>query len=273
MSSQSVIAYYLLNRRRRVQAGNPPTRLRLAMFGFAGSTITSLLSLAEAMPPWIEVWGVEYPGRGMRWQTPLLTEIDLLVDDLMPGLRELGQGPLALLGYSMGAHVAGHLARALESPPLGVVAVSARPPQAGVTDWPAREQSDEALVAGLQALGGIPDEILANTIVMDSFLKVVRADLALCRDMSRFPVDTVGCPLLAMRGDQDHLLQDVAFDDWLALGSGPPAAQSHCLRFGGGHFFHKGQEDAVAGDIAQWLARLVADPGVSLRTAPVAAFN
>jgi medium-chain acyl-[acyl-carrier-protein] hydrolase len=209
----------------------------------------------------------------MRWQTPLLAEIDVLVEDLMPGLRELGQGPLALLGYSMGAHVASHLAKALDSPPLGVVAVSARPPQSGVTDWPAREQSDEALVARLQVLGGIPDEILANTVVMDSFLKVVRADLALCRDMSRFPVDTVGCPLLAMRGDQDHLLLDVAFDDWLALGSGPSAEHSRCLRFGGGHFFHKGKEDAVAGEISRWLARLAAEPSVPFQSAPVAAFS
>lgn len=273
MSSQSVIAYYLLNRRRRAQAGNPPPRLRLAMFGFAGSTITSLLSLAEAIPPWIEVWGVEYPGRGMRWQTPLVAEIDLLVDDLMPGLRELGQGPLALLGYSMGAHVASHLARALDTPPLGVVAVSARPPQSGVTDWPAHEQSDDDLVARLQALGGIPDEILANTVVMDSFLKVVRADLALCRDMNRFPVDTVGCPLLAMQGEQDHLLNGVAFEDWLGLGAGPSAPQSRCLRFPGGHFFHKGQEDAVAGDIARWLAQRVAESGARPRIEPVAAFN
>lgn len=273
MSNPSVIAYYLLNRRRRAQAGNPPTRLRLAMFGFAGSTITSLLSLAEAMPPWIEVWGVEYPGRGMRWQTPVLHEIDLLVDDLMPGLRELGRGPLALLGYSMGAHVATHLAKALPSPPLGVVAVSARPPQAGATDWPATQQSDEQLVARLQALGGLPDEILANTVVMDSFLNVVRADLAVCRDMNRFPVDALGCPLLALQGDQDHLLRDVVFADWLALGTGPLAAQSQCLRFEGGHFFHKGQEDAVAGAVAQWLTRLAAESPFSIQPEPLAAIS
>lgn len=262
MSSQSVIAYYLLNRRRRARAGNPPTRLRLAMFGFAGSTITSLLSLAEAMPPWIEVWGVEYPGRGMRWQTPLVAEIGLLADDLMPGLRELGRGPLALLGYSMGAHVATHMANVLESTPLGLVVVSARPPQAGATDWPAHGQSEEALVARLRALGGLPDEILANSVVMDGFLEVVRADLALCHDVDRCAPAAVGCPVLAMQGRDDHLLRDVAFGDWTALCDGPLAVHSQCLQFDGGHFFHRGREDAVADAIAHWLARVATARGV-----------
>jgi surfactin synthase thioesterase subunit len=245
-------AYFRLGRQRGESLDIPSERLRLVLFGFAGGTITALLSLAKAFPSWIEVWGAEYPGRGLRWQTPLLESIDPLLDDLLPGLAQLSDRPVAMLGFSMGAHVAYRLAQRAATVPLGVIAISGRPPRRQVTDWPADRLSDADLIARLQALGGMPAEILDSRVLMESFMPVVRADLELCTDMNRFSPRRLPCPLLALEGTQDRLLIDAEVPRWLEVAGGPTGQSMH-RAYPGGHFFHKGMESDVAQDIAHWL--------------------
>lgn len=248
--------YVRLGRHRNSSPKVTSPRLRLVCFGFAGGTITSLLSLAEAFPSWIEVWGAEYSGRGMRWRSPLIERIDPLLDDLSPGLARLSDLPIAMLGYSMGAHMAYRLALKASCAPVGVVVISARPPHRKVTDWPPHRLSDRELVARLRALGGMPAEILDNCALMESFMPVVRADLALCLDMNRFLPVRLPCPLFALQGADDRLLLDAEVPRWLDVAGGTEGKSKYmaCL---GGHFLHKGRETAVALAIADWLGTLI----------------
>jgi len=272
--STSSSPYVALDRHRNRSSKAKDARMRVICFGFAGGTITSLLSLAEAFPGWIDVWGAEYPGRGMRWQRPLLDAIAPLLDDLLPGLARLSDLPVALLGYSMGAHVAYRLALKAHAEgiatPLGLVAVSARPPHRQATDWPdSASQSDEALLARLRSLGGIPGEILNNRVLMQTFMPVVRADLGLCTDMNGFAPTLLPCPVLALHGGQDRLLADAQVPRWLEVAGGRPA-QSRARAYAGGHFFHKGVELQLAEDIAGWLAAQGVDDGAAPAAAVLA---
>lgn len=248
-------AYVRLDRQPGVWPDARTRPVRLVLFGFAGGTITALLSLARALPAWVEVWGAEYPGRGMRWQDPLLERIEPLLDDLRPGLARLSDRPVALLGYSMGAHVAYHLAQRAAVAPLGVIAISARPPCRGASDWTTGPMSDAELIGRLRALGGIPAEILDSRVWMDSFMPVMRADLALCADLNRFAAVPLPCPVLALEGSQDRLLADAQVCRWLEVAPGRDRRSRH-RAYPGGHFFHKGREGEVARDIAGWLDTL-----------------
>ena len=251
-SAGSVPGYFRLDRPRDGVPDAPASRLRLVLFGFAGGTITALMSLAKAFPAWIEVWGAEYPGRGLRWQSPLLESLDLMLDDLLPGLAQLSGQPVAMLGYSMGAHVAYRLALRTVRPPLGLIVVSGRPPRWGGNGWAEERLSDGELIARLQALGGMPPEVLDSRVMMESFMPVMRADLELCADMNRFAPRMLPCPLLALEGTHDRLLVDADVPQWLNVAGGLPGQSLH-RAYPGGHFFHKGMESAVARDIASWL--------------------
>lgn len=251
-SAGSVPGYFRLDRPRDGLADAPASRLRLVLFGFAGGTITALMSLANAFPAWIEVWGAEYPGRGLRWQSPLLESLDLMFDDLLPGLAQLSGQPVAMLGYSMGAHVAYRLALRTVRPPLGLIVVSGRPPRWGSNGWAEERLSDGELIARLQALGGMPPEVLDSRVMMESFMPVMRADLELCADMNRFAPRMLPCPLLALEGTHDRLLVDADVPQWLNVAGGLPGQSLH-RAYPGGHFFHKGMESGVARDIASWL--------------------
>ena len=229
-------------------------RIRLVLFGYAGGRINALTSLVKQLPSWIEVWGAEYPGRGLRWKAELLNSAQPLLDDLTPGLRTLCDLPVVLLGYSMGANIAYRLGLNLPGQVLGVIAVSAPPPGQQVTDW--RKHSDQRLMEHLETLGGMPPEILSNSTIMEFFLPVVRADLACCLDINRLASPPLTCPILVMHGSADRMVSITEAPLWLKISGGQPE-HSLCKAYQGGHFFHQGVEDTVALDIAGWLSELI----------------
>ena len=251
----NALGYYKLGGRRTKQVSGA-VRMRLVFFGFAGGTVTALHSLAEAMPEWIEVWGAEYPGRGMRWRETPLNCADTLLEDLQPGLCMLDEMPLLLLGYSMGAHVAYRLALQSKLHHLsGLIALSARPPMYQFDQWDATSLNDNELMARLEALGGMPKEVLSSEGILDNFLPVMRADLAVCADFKRFKVQVLPCEVFMLEGKSDRLLIDVQAQRWLEVAGGSPQNSKHHA-YPGGHFFHKGREAQLAQDIASWACAL-----------------
>ena len=234
------------------------TRIRLVMFGYAGGRINALMSLIKQLPSWIEVWGAEYPGRGIRWQSGVLNSAQPLLDDLTPGLSALSDKPLVLLGYSMGANIAYRLGLNLHGKILGVIAASAIPPGKRVTDW--RKKTDRVLLDHLKALGGIPEEVLSNKTIMDFFLPVVRADLECCLDLNSMLFQPLTCPILSMYGNSDLMVSKVEALLWQKYSGGHPDL-SLCNEYPGGHFFHQGIEEQIALDIAAWLSELLNSDG------------
>lgn len=248
----NALGYFRLGRRRSVKNMVEP-RLRLVLFGFAGGTVTALHSLAEALPTWIEVWGAEYPGRGMRWREKPLHQVNDLLSDLQAGLHMLDDMPLAFVGYSMGAHVAYRLALSTAPQNLSAfVAISARPPIHQVNQWESENLSDTELIGKLESLGGIPIEILNNSAILNDFLPVMRADLSICAEFSQFEVRQLPCEMLVLEGRDDRLLIDANARRWLEVAGNSNQCSKH-QKYAGGHFFHKGHEHQVAEDISAWL--------------------
>lgn len=254
----NALGYYKLGRS-RASAEVETIRMRIVFFGFAGGTVTALHSIAEALPDWIEVWGAEYPGRGMRWRENPLSTVDALLDDLQAGLSLLADLPFAVLGYSMGAHIAYRLAlRAHFATLRAMVVMSARPPISKFDNWESESLTDTQLIARLQALGGMPPEVLNSAVMLENFLPVIRADLAVCANLNNFTPKQLSCPLLMLEGENDRLLLDAEAHRWLEVAGDSDGLSSH-RRYGGGHFFHKGIEQRVASDIAEWLKSSLLD--------------
>jgi len=255
------MVYYQLSNKR---PDGVQTRVRLVLFGFAGGRIASLKALASKLPSWVDVWGAEYPGRGFRGKADPLNSAQQLLDDLTPGLRAMCDQPVVLLGYSMGANIAYRLGMNLSGQVLGVIAVSAPPPDQRRIDW--RKHSDLRLLEHLESLGGIPIEILSCQAIMDIFLPVVRADLACCSDLDCLALQPLDCPILVMHGSADRMISLTEMSRWLQLGGGRTDL-SLCKVYPGGHFFHQGEEAKVALDIADWLSKLLSTDDLANETA------
>jgi surfactin synthase thioesterase subunit len=252
----NTVTYHQLSSKR---PDRPATTSRVVLFGFAGGSISALLSLAKQFPSWIDVWGAEYPGRGLRWKSKPLDSTRTLLDDLLPGLRVLSDQPIVLLGYSMGANIAYRLALELPGLVQGVIAASSPPPCRRATEWDAKQSSDQVLLDHLISLGGMPPEILSNRTIMETFLPVVRADLSVCADMNSLPSPPLDCPILVIHGASDGLVGKGDAPLWLLASGGEPD-HSNIRVYPGGHFFHQGAEQTVAADIARWLGAFSATP-------------
>jgi surfactin synthase thioesterase subunit len=253
---------YQIDRYRQHHPRPTAPTLRIVAFGFAGGSITALLPLGKSFPADIEVWGIEYPGRGLRWQEAAVDRIEPLLAALLPDLKARPDLPTVFLGFSMGAHIAYHAALRIPEAVRALIVLSARPPQYRVTDWPEMPLADSDLIARMTALGGMPPEILTHPDLLSLYLPIMRNDLALCHDLSRLPWAPLPRPVLAMQGEQDPLLRQIDLRRWPELSSARPARSAH-LAWSGGHFFHKGRESEISAAITDWLEPLRIKPAAS----------
>ena len=104
--------------------------VRLIAFPHAGGSATAY-RLWE-LPPEIELFAVQQPGRGLRHAEPSCSSLDELCNGIIEALRPtLDVGiPFAFFGHSFGSLVAVEVARTLEARGLGLpfmVLVSAHP--------------------------------------------------------------------------------------------------------------------------------------------------
>jgi medium-chain acyl-[acyl-carrier-protein] hydrolase len=120
-------------------------------------------------------------------------------------LRHSGEilgGPYVVLGHSVGAHVALHLARTLVEIglplPEKLVVLASRPPSHPDPESPLHQLSDERLAERLAGYGGMSAGELADPDLLELALLLVRADLRLVEEATRpqlpvpVPVSVVG---------------------------------------------------------------------------------
>src|SRR5689334_4415091 len=82
---------------------NARADLRLFCFPYAGGTAAIFRSWADSLPPNIDMWAVELPGRATRRLEPASARIGDLVPPIAAALRSAIDRPFAVFGHSMGA--------------------------------------------------------------------------------------------------------------------------------------------------------------------------
>jgi surfactin synthase thioesterase subunit len=174
-------------------------------------------------PEGVEVLPIQYPGRETRWREPVPSSVPELVKQLIPAILPLLDRPMILFGHSLGAVIAFEVARSLQAhglrePARLVVSASGPPGErsdiSGIYDLP-----DDALIARLRKLNGIPEEALAHQGFLELMLPVIRADLKLAGTYSHVPSAPLSCPLRALGGRSDPLVREPALARWAAHSS------------------------------------------------------
>jgi len=202
----------------------------------------------------VEICGLQPPGRGERFAEEPPARFADLVEAIAREARF--QEPFAFFGHSLGAIVAYELVRSLRaaSAPLPEhLFVSACPaPHLGRRRPPARERSDDELLAEIEALGGpLPPEIGEDPDAVRIAVLQHRADAELL-DTYRFePGEPLDLPVTAVGGAQDDVGRD-RLDAWRQHTSG--AFQVRLLP--GGHFYFRDRPH----DLLQVLVDALAMP-------------
>jgi surfactin synthase thioesterase subunit len=163
-------------------------------------------------PSFLNFLPLEYPGRGTRIHEALRTDIHAIVDDLFDKIKVNLGVDYALYGHSMGGIITYLLAKK-------VIAAGCRPPlHLFITGTPGpasdRERKKSLYLLNktefLEEVGklrGLPDEILADSELVDFFEPVLRADFKVSETYLYEETEPMDVPITVITGTEEDMKQ------------------------------------------------------------------
>jgi medium-chain acyl-[acyl-carrier-protein] hydrolase len=229
-------------------------RLRLFCFPYAGGNASVFRAWPAALPE-IEVWTVELPGRGDRFNEPAFSQLSPLLQSLRAALRLYLDLPFALFGHSMGAllsyELARHLRQAGEALPWHLFVSGWRAPQLPDRTPPIHQLPEAAFAAALRDYNGTPEAVLQNTELRELLFPTLRADFAIAETYLYTPGTPLPCPISAFGGLQDQTVSREELSAWQDQTEG-----RFTLRIlPGNHFFLNKAQTLLLPAISQDLRR------------------
>jgi pyochelin biosynthetic protein PchC len=220
----------------------PRARLRLVCLPHAGGTATAFRSWSDALPSWIELVCVQYPGRHDRLGEPFVADVPTLVDEVVADLP--ADGRLALFGHSMGATIAFEAARRTRPVHLFLSAPS--------TDRePLNFATDEQLLAAVKRLGGTGALLIEHPEIRRMALSALRNDLKMLAAHKIADGPMLDCPITVLIGDSDHTCSAADATRWAER-----TTNEFDLRvFAGGHHYFEDVCERVVELLAEKLER------------------
>lgn len=231
--------------------------LRIVCLPHAGGAASFFRGFASELPAGVELLAVQYPGREDRVAEPLLDDMAVLVDALIPCLVTLQDVPLVLFGHSLGACVSYELASRLEECAAGPsrLVVSGRPSPAISSGTRIHERDELGIVEELVRIGGAARVLLGDADLRALVIPAVRADYLMDEHYRlREKPRVLCCPITALVGDADPEASAWQMRDWRRFTTGGFALSV----LAGGHFYLSSQRRAVARELVRGMPTSVA---------------
>jgi len=226
---------------------------------YAGGHSLIYRNLNQLLEPQIQLVALEPPGRGKRMKEPLLTDINLIAQDLYAQIKEHSAGrEYTLLGHSMGALVAYLISLLAETDLPGQVkhlfcsAHGAPSVPKGVEngDNPRYRASSEEFWTYIESLGALPPELKVHQELMSYFEPIVRADIQALECYRYEPtVNPLPIPITVFYGNNDTETPVSALFHWQRESSFPV----HYIPQNGGHFGFFEQLETVSKKIRETI--------------------
>ncbi|WP_338871373.1 thioesterase II family protein [Myxococcus stipitatus] len=211
-------------------------RRTLVCFPFGGGGAGVFWEWRTAIPEDVEIWAVRLPGRESRAGEAFITSsaraVASIVQELRPLMRDRS---CVFFGHSLGAGLAYQTAMSLRDhgePLPGLFIASGRlPPH---KPYPGRwgHSSDEALLAHVVGMGGVPEELWRHDSFREVHLPRIRADFLLNEDLFYGRADPFEFDITAINGREDPLVDDAGLQEWRAHTHG----RFRSFQLDGGHF-------------------------------------
>jgi len=232
---------------------NTRADLRLFCFPYAGGTAAIFRSWADSLPPNIDMWAVELPGRATRRLEPASARIGDLVPPIASALRSAIDRPFAVFGHSMGAILGFEAVRALQEE-YGLEAAHLFVSGHRGPHLPRKEPSiyhlpEDQFLEELRNLSGTPKEILDDPEMMQILLPYLRMDFEAAETYKLLPGGRLVCPVSAYGGLSDEPIGPAELDAWREHTSGPFSRRM----FPGNHFYIQSAERLLITTIAREL--------------------
>ena len=230
--------------------------LRLFCFPYAGGGSSVFRGWAEKLLPEIELCSVQLPGRENRIRESPFKDFFSLVQALAEVLLPYLNSPYAFFGHSMGGRIIFELSRYFRKQgapiPKHLFVSACRAPQMQDPPPPIHNLPDMEFIERVTNYGCASETVLRNPEVMELFLPLLRADLAVVESYVYTCEAPLDCPITALGGLQDKIINRKDLNGWCEQ-----TKSTFTLRmFPGNHFFINSQRGNLLNAIHKDLMRL-----------------
>jgi external thioesterase TEII len=190
-------------------------KVKLILLHFAGGNFFSFRFMYPHLKDY-EIISLELPGRGKRYNEPLIAEfnsaLDYLYKQLMYTLSGEPLNQFIIYGHSMGSLLGFYLASRLEregQKPLSLIVTGNCGP--GIRDEKDLSLLDDnGFLNEVIKLGGISDELLKQDELLQFFVPILRADFAIVEKCESAESSLViNTPIYAVMGDQEEYVAHI----------------------------------------------------------------
>ena len=228
----------------------PQANARLFLFPYSGGGPAVFNKWRLGLPASIECWSAHYPGRGSRYNEPLVKNLLELVEQLSNAIRPHLNKPFAFFGHSLGALVAFELARSLRTqqlPQPNQLFVSAcGAPHMPDPHPPIHHLPDSEFQRALENLNGIPHEVLQNEELLNLSLPILRADFEMIELYQYQTGKSLDCPIIAFGGRDDPRVNRERLEGWKLQ----TASRFETQYFASDHFFLNNEQESLMRSIS-----------------------
>ena len=216
---------------------DPHARLRLFCFPYAGGGASIYRGWENYVPPGVEVFSVQPPGRGNRFREPAFNRLDSLVAAVATVIEPFLDRPVALFGHSVGATASFELAH-LVADQFGfnvshLFVSGARAPQLPRNRRNIHDLPEEEFLTELKTLNGTPPAVLENPELMRMISSTLRADFSVAETYRCSHVQPLSCPITVFGGTDDTFVTREDLEAWRIQTSGA----FEVWQLPGDHFF------------------------------------
>ncbi|XRB07504.1 thioesterase [Pycnococcus provasolii] len=176
---------------------------------------------AQSLPPHIQAYAFELPGRGSLSNAPTINDINVLVKAAAAAMREHLDRPFAIFGHSVGAVMAWALARHLETrgdhhTPIVTICSGHTAPSQPTTQM--HKWSTDELANEMRGWGNVDEEVLSDPDVVEFLCKTLRSDFEItetfCGTTEALNMERLRCRLVVCGGDADPLVSSEELRIW-----------------------------------------------------------
>lgn len=214
-------------------------RIKLFCFPYAGGSTQMYHHWKQSINPGIELIPIELAGRGKRFNDPLYRDFNELITDVFQQIQsDIGKGPYAFFGHSLGALISFELVHKIMAEKLpfpnhvfysGKSAPNTQSKRKFFYYLLEPEQFKEEIIK----LGGTPPEIFEHSEFENLFLPLLKNDFKMAECYSFIPGRKLYSGDITVLLGKDDSLSAEQCHSWSTCTSGI----CKIIYFNGGHFF------------------------------------
>jgi surfactin synthase thioesterase subunit len=196
----------------------PQAEFSLVCIPYAGGGPSIYMHWAKLLPENMELVILQLPGRAQRILEAPLSDMDLIMDSILPVFTQVIAKPYIIFGHSLGSLIGFELISRLSSfgwrLPAHFIASACRAPHVPKASIHIHDLPDNAFISEIKKLNGTPKEVLHNQELMALLLPVLRADFKLASEYLVEGRIKINCLATILTGSEDCMVNKTDITKW-----------------------------------------------------------